>query len=76
MENKNQNIAIIVTLLVVIVFFGGWYIFFGQIFSQGPTNLPLEQAQEIHSQIEPSGIVATDLGTTTNPDQSTSTVVN
>lgn len=71
MEDKNQRIAVIVTLLVVIIFFGGWYIFFGQIFSQGPTNLPLEQAQEIHSQIEPSGIVTTDLEASTSPDQAT-----
>lgn len=76
MDDKNQKIAIIVTLLVVVIFFGGWYIFFGQIFSQGPSNLPLEQAQEIHSQFEPSGIVAPDIRTNANPDQATSTNVN
>lgn len=66
MEDKNQKIAVIVTILVTILFFGGWYIFFGQIFSQGPTDLPLEQAQETHSQIEPSGIVTPDLEATTS----------
>ncbi len=34
MDNDNTNIAIIIALLVVAIFFGGWYLFFGQYYTQ------------------------------------------
>ena len=34
MDNDNVNIAIIIALLVVAIFFGGWYLFFGQYYVQ------------------------------------------
>lgn len=62
---EEKNIAIIIALLVVIVFFGGWYIFFGQIFNQGTDNLPVEEALETHNQLEPSVIVTPDTSSST-----------
>lgn len=53
MEDKNQNIAITITLLVVIIFFGGWYIYFGQLFNQAP-KAPINT----NPKIAPSGIIS------------------
>ncbi|MFA5001068.1 MAG: hypothetical protein WC531_02440 [Candidatus Paceibacterota bacterium] len=39
MEQENQTgIAIAVAIIVIILFFGGWYLFFGQTLTQ-PANL-------------------------------------
>lgn len=37
MEN-NTNIAIIITLLVIAIFFGGWYLYFGQYYTQSQSQ--------------------------------------
>lgn len=40
MENENYlGLAVAVTIIVVILFFGGWYVFIGQSLS-GPTSPP------------------------------------
>lgn len=42
MENDhNTNIAIIITIVVIAIFFGGWYIYFGQAFNQPTSKEPI-----------------------------------
>ena len=54
MENKEQNIGIIVAILIVIIFFGGWYIFFGRLFAGPDTPPPIT---DTNPTIEPSGLI-------------------
>jgi len=52
MEDNNYGIAIAIALGVVILFFGGWYLFFGQLFSRPDSPLPTSAPQ-----ITPSGLI-------------------
>jgi len=42
MEGENQTgIAVAVALIVIILFFGGWYLFFGQTLTQPANPAPM-----------------------------------
>ena len=36
--DNDHTIGIIVAIIVAIIFFGGWYVFFGQSFNQSPNE--------------------------------------
>lgn len=58
MENKETQIAVTVAILVAIIFFGGWYIYFGRLFTGPETPPPITNTNPT---IEPSGVItATD----------------
>jgi len=60
MENKETQIGVIVAILVAVVFFGGWYIFFGRLFAGPDTPPPITNPTPT---IEQSGIITS----TTSP---------
>lgn len=63
MEKEHTNIAIIITIIVVAIFFGGWYIFFGQLYNKEANT---EATVQENPQIEQSGLVTPEEeGTTT-----------
>lgn len=61
MEKEHTNIAIIVALVIVIIFFGGWYIFFGQLYNKENH----QDSVQSNPQIEQSGLVTPELESTT-----------
>lgn len=62
METEHTNIAIAIAIIIIIIFFGGWYIFFGQLYNK-ETNT--EATVQENPQIEQSGLVTPETGTTT-----------
>lgn len=65
MDKEHANIAIIITILVVILFFGGWYIFFGQLYNK-ETNT--EATVQENPQIEQSGLVSSPVEATSTKE--------
>jgi hypothetical protein len=66
MDKEHTNIAIIVTLVVVAIFFGGWYIFFGQLYNKEANT---EATVQENPQIEQSGLVTPEVESTTTVNE-------
>ncbi len=47
MDKEHTNIAVIIALLVVAIFFGGWYLVFGQLYNQSSTDQTATTTQEL-----------------------------
>ncbi|MFA6476217.1 MAG: hypothetical protein WCV68_02245 [Candidatus Paceibacterota bacterium] len=62
MDKENTNIAIVIALVVVIIFFGGWYVFFGQLYNKEANT---EATVQENPQIEQSGLVTPEVESTT-----------